>query len=146
MHYGFPGGLILKPEQYSTGLSPAGGLSDHDVAQVRLFYPPLSETSYVKLEPFASQTLNLAPAEQKNFTITPQETRDYTIQTFGRSDVLMVLFEDQNGTLTFVDGDDDSGSDLNAKISVRLQQGRKYVLRVRMYLEWATGQTAIMLW
>jgi hypothetical protein len=57
----------------------------------------------------------------------------------------MVLFEDQNGDLKYVDGDDDSGTDLNAKINVRLYQGRRYVLRIRLYSNFAAGEASVML-
>ncbi len=146
MHYGFPGGLIERPEQYRNGLTPAGGLSQLDLQQVRLFYPPLEESSYPQLKPFHSEVLSLAPAEQKNFTINPTATRDYTIQTFGQSDTVMVLFEDQSGDLKYVDGDDDSGTDLNATLNVRLYQGRRYVLRIRLYSNFSASETSVMLW
>ncbi|MCB0164826.1 MAG: hypothetical protein KDI79_11405 [Anaerolineae bacterium] len=145
MHYGFPAGLILQPEKYREGLHPELGLSDHDIEQVRRFYPPLEDT-YPELKLFRSYSLNLEPAEQKNFSVVPSETRDYTIQTFGRSDTVMVLFEDQNGDLKYVAGDDDSGTNRNAQINVRLYQGRRYILRVRLYLNYATGETVVMMW
>ena len=90
--------------------------------------------------------LSLAPAEQKNFTIEPQSTADYTIQTFGQSDTLLVLFEDIAGEMRYVDGDDDSGTNRNARLHVRLREGRRYVLRVRLYLNYASGDTAVMMW
>ena len=146
MHYGFPAGLIERPEQYRTGLRPELGLSDSDIEQVRRFYAPLEDKKNPQLEPFKVEILSLAPAEQKNFVIEPPDTREYTIQTFGRSDTLMVLFEDQNGDLKYVDGDDDSGTRLNARVNIRLYQGRRYLLRIRLYLNYATGDTAVMMW
>lgn len=146
MHYAFAAGLIDKPEQYRNGLNPAGGLSEHDIQQARFFYPPLDESSYPELKPFRSEVLTLAPAEQKNFVINPSATRDYTIQTFGKSDTVMVLFEDQSGELKYVDGDDDSGTDLNSQITVRLYQGKRYVLRIRLYFNSAASETSVMLW
>lgn len=146
MHYAFPSGLIERPEQYRNGLTPAGGLSTRDLQQARLFYPPLEEFSYPELKPFHSEVLSLSPAEQKNFVINPPATRDYTIQTFGQSDTVMVLFEDQNGDLKYVDGDDDSGTDLNATLNVRLYQGRRYVLRIRLYSNFSASETSVMLW
>jgi len=145
MSYAFPAGLIERPDQYRNGLTPAGGLSELDIRQTRLFYPPLEESSYAELKPFHSEVLSLAPAEQKNFVINPPATRDYTIQTFGQSDTVMVLFEDQNGDLKYVDGDDDSGTDLNATLKVRLYQGRRYVLRIRLYSNFSAGETSVML-
>ena len=96
--------------------------------------------------PFKLEFLALAPGEQKNFTIEPQSTAEYTIQTFGRSDTVMVLFEDVDGQLRYVTADDDSGTSLNAQINTRLQKGRRYVLRIRLYLNYASGDTAVMMW
>lgn len=146
MHYGFPAGLIRQPEQYRSGVRPAGGLSARDVAQAKVFYPPLDEAANPELKPFRSQTLTLAPAQQKNFSIQPTVTRNYTVQTFGGSDTVMVLFEDQNGDLRYVTGDDDSGTDRNARITARLVAGRRYVLRIRMYSSFDSGEIAVMMW
>lgn len=147
MHYGFPGGLIRSPERYQGGIRPDLGLSERDIEQVRIFYPPLNSGNlYPQLQPFRLEFLGLAPAEQKNFTIQPESTGDYTIQTFGKSDTVMVLFEDVNGDLRFVDGDDDSGTSLNAQIKTRMQRGRTYVLRIRLYSNYASGDTAVMWW
>ena len=146
MHYAFAAGLIEKPVEYHNGLKPAGGLSEQDVLQVRLFYPPLDDSSYTELKPFHSEILSLAPAEQKNFAINPSATRSYTIGTFGQADTVMVLFEDQSGDLKYVAGDDDSGTDLNSQINVRLYQGRRYVLRIRLYSNFAAGEASVMLW
>ena len=106
---------------------------------------PLDPASDTELRVGRSEPLALAPAEQKNFVIKPTATRRYTIQTIGQSDTVMVLFEDQNGDLKFVDGDDDSGTDLNSQIVVRLYQGRRYVLRIRLYSNLATGATSVVL-
>ncbi len=144
MHYSIEPGLIEKPEQYRNGVYPAGGLSNHDIQQVRLFYPPIQGTTYPELKPFLSQLLSMAPSEQMNFAITPPSTGDYTIQTFGKSDTVIVLFEDMSGDMKFVDGDDDSGTDTNALIKVRLYEGRRYVLRVRLLYK-SGSETSIML-
>ncbi|WP_071883964.1 matrixin family metalloprotease [Oscillatoria nigro-viridis] len=77
-HYAFAAGFIEKPVECQNGLNPAGGLSEQDVLQVRLFYPPLDDSSYTELKPFHSEILSLAPAEQKNFAIEPSATRTYS--------------------------------------------------------------------
>lgn len=146
MHYGFGAGLIQEPARFRDGLNPADGLSETDVEQVRKFYPPLDQRKYRKLKPFEIEDLDLQPAEQANFILEPSSNGMYEIQTFGQSDVVMVLFEEVDGELEFIAGDDDSGTDLNAKISVRLFQSRKYVLRIRMYLNWSSGKSAVMFW
>jgi hypothetical protein len=147
MHYSFPPGLILRPENYRReGIRPELGLSESDIEQVRKFYPPFSDKHHRRLEPFQPQTLDLQPGEQANFTIEAESTAEFTLQTFGRSDVVMVLFEEVDGELRYVDGDDDSGFGTNARIVARLRQGRRYVLRIRMYLNYASGKTVVMLW
>ncbi|MGE5756207.1 MAG: M12 family metallopeptidase [Planctomycetaceae bacterium] len=146
MHYAFAAGLIDKPEKYRNGLNPRGGLSDHDIEEVRFFYPPIDDSGHAELKAFRSESLSLAPAEQKNYVINPPATRDYAIQTFGQSDVVMVLFEDQNGNLKYVDGDDDSGTPRNSQLKVRLFQGKRYVLRIRLMAVSAAHETAVMLW
>ena len=69
----------------------------------------------------------------------------YEIRTFGASDTVIVLFED-DGELRYLAGDDDSGQAFNARLQVKLLKGRKYVLRVRLYHENRAGETAVMMW
>ena len=146
MHYGFGPGLIREPVQYRNGLRPTDGLTETDKEEVRKFYPPLDQRKYRKLRPFEVELLSLQPGEQADFVLATDRTDEYTIQTFGRSDVVMVLFEEIDGELEYVDGDDDSGTDLNAKLIIRLVKSRKYVLRIRMYLNYASGTSAVMFW
>ncbi|GJL82831.1 MAG: hypothetical protein DHS20C01_24650 [marine bacterium B5-7] len=146
MHYAFPPNLIVEPEEYRNGLRPALGLSARDIEQVKLFYPEINDALYPELKPLQSVTLQLQPAEQRDYLIKPPETRDYTIQTFGQSDTVMVLFEDQDGDHRYVDGDDDSGMNFNSQITERLYKGRRYILRIRLYSSYSTGETAVMLW
>lgn len=145
MQYAIRAGLIIRPEQFQNGLNPAPGLSDIDRTRVRLFYPEITQ-NLKELKRFKAEVLNLAPAEQANFVIKPEATRQYHIQTFGASDTVMVLFEDIDGTLEHFAADDDSGWNRNASLTVRLVHGRKYVLRIRLYLSQDSGGTAVMLW
>jgi hypothetical protein len=146
MHYAFRAGLIVEPPEYQNGLYPEAGLSATDRAQVRLFYPPLDSPVYPEMRPFESHTLSLAPGQQKNFSVLPTVTRNYDFRTFGASDTVMVLFEEFNGELRYVTGDDDSGTALNASFRVWLTKGRKYVLRIRLYYQFSSGDTAVMMW
>jgi Astacin (Peptidase family M12A) len=98
------------------------------------------------LTPFQSVPLSLRPAEQADFVIEPPASRRYQIGTFGTADMLIVLFEEVGGQLRYVSGDDDSGTDLNARLSLKLFRGRRYVLRVRLYWAGASGETAVMYW
>ena len=67
-----------------------------------------------ELRPFQSVALTIGAGGQSNFVIRPDATRNYEIRTFGASDTVIVLFEDDNGELRYLAGDDDSGEDLNA--------------------------------
>ena len=145
MHYPFGAGLIKEPTKYQNGLYPKPGLSQKDIAQAEFFYPPL-KPAFPELKPLESQFLSIGVGEQKNFTINPTASRYYNFRTFGESDAVVVLFEKNNGELQYVKGDDDSGTGLNASFRVRLTKGRKYVLRIRLYYNFSSGDTAVMMW
>lgn len=147
MHYPFEPGLIKTPEQYYTaGLFPQPGLSERDITWVKSFYPPLEPDKYPLLKPFQSVALEISAGEQLDFVIEPNVTRYYDIRTFGVSDTVMVLFEDDNGNLRYLTADDDSGEDYNARIRIRMLKGRHYVLRIRLYYSDRTGETVVMMW
>jgi hypothetical protein len=145
MEYWFPAGLIKEPAEYTAGLRPAGGLSEVDKEWVRRWFPSLRPT-VPTLQPFVSVPLTLGPGEQADFEVRPSASRDYQLGTFGNADTVMVLFEDVDGELRYLEGDDDSGTDRNAHITAKLFQGRRYVVRVRLYWAGDSGQTAVMLW
>jgi len=145
MHYPFGRGLIKKPEPYADGLQPAGGLSAKDKAWGKSLYPPV-QMAEEKLKPSQSVLLNISAGGQRHFTITPEETRYYQFQTFGTSDTVMILFEDENGQLRYRTGADDSGQDINAFFRIKLIKGRRYVLRIRLYYSDRPGETAVMMW
>jgi hypothetical protein len=146
MHYSFAAGLINKPPKFRAGLNPAGGLSERDKEWVKKFYPPLADTDYTLLKPFMSVPLSISPGQQVNFMVVPSATRYYDIQTFGISDTIMVLFEDNNGNPRYLTADDDSGQDRNASLHVKLIKDRKYILRIRLYYSQQAGESAVMMW
>ncbi len=146
MEYAFPAGLIKQPEQYRNGLFPPGGLSPVDTEFVRTWYPPTAAAQPPVLLPFQSTALDLVAGGQADFTLTPPGSRAYEIGVFGASDTVVVLFEEVDGELRYVAGDDDGGEDRNARLKVKLFEGRRYVIRVRLYYAWASGQIAIMYW
>jgi len=145
MHYPFEAGMIQEPAEYRNGLNPAPGLSEKDIAQVQIFYPPL-RAGLPQLRPLEPQRLSLEPAEQANFGIVPESSRQYSFRTFGSSDTVMVLFEDDGGELRYISGDDDGGTDENASLRVRLLKDRSYVVRIRLYYRYASGDTLLMMW
>ena len=146
MEYAFRAGLIIEPADYRGGVRPPGTISALDMQYVLSWYPPAESAVPPTLTPFQAVPLSLKPAEQVDFTLSPPGTRRYSLGTFGASDTVMVLFEDVGGELRYVAGDDDSGQDRNSLIRAKLFQGRRYVLRVRLYYTWASGQTAVMYW
>jgi hypothetical protein len=146
MEYPFPPGLILRPEEYhQRGIPDPLVISKQDKKYVKRWYPPLDDKP-TELHPFQSVELTLAAGEQADFGIVPAETRMYEIGTLGDSDVVMVLFEEVDGDLRYFTAEDDSGADSNARLKVRLFEGRRYVLRTRLYSAWGPGKAALMLW
>jgi hypothetical protein len=147
MHYSFRAGLIVHPPEFKDQpLVPAPGLSETDIAEIRRLYPGIEPTPSPALQPFASVAIEIAAGQQLDLAITPPMTRDYTISTFGELDTVMVLFEMIDGQPHYVVGDDDSGTDRNARITRRLVRGREYRLRTRLYYANQRGQGAIMMW
>ncbi|NMR19443.1 M12 family metallopeptidase [Cellulomonas fimi] len=146
MEYDFPAGLVRTPEKYRTeGIHPPGTLSALDSQFAATWYPPLAPT-LPSLEPFASVPERLEPGEQVDFEILPDATRRRTFSTSGASDTVMVLFEEVDGELRYVIGDDDSGEDRNSRFRAKLFRGRRYVLRVRLYYAGESGAFAVMYW
>lgn len=147
MHYDFKAGLIVVPERFKTEpLNPDPGLSPVDIEEVIKFYPGEVEIELLELKPFLSHMVNIKAGEQLDFVIKPGVSREYTIQTFGRMDTVIVLFEEVNGEPVLIAGDDDSGTDFNSQIKMRLLPNRTYYLRLRLYYADASGQGAVMMW
>jgi hypothetical protein len=146
MEYAFPPGLITEPAEYRAGIDPPGTQSEIDKHWARKWYPDEGIAVPQTLTPFQSVALSLKPAEQADFTIAPPASRRYRIGTFGAADTVIVLFEQVNGQLRYLGGDDDSGTDRNARLSLKLFRGRRYVLKVRLYWAGHSGMTAVMYW
>lgn len=147
MEYPFKAGMIVEPEIYRTQpLIPAGGLSARDRSWIAEVYPPIDGADLLHLEPFVSTRLTLAAGAQFNAVFTPEETRNYTIETFGATDMVLVLFEEIDSKPHFLAGDDDSGADRNARIRVRLRKGQRYHVRARLYFAWDSGASALMVY
>jgi len=145
MEYPFPAGLIREPQAYQQGIKGPDGISELDTEWMRKWYPG-DQPAPKALQPFQSVQLALAPQQQVDFAISPPSARTYEIATFGGSDTVAVLFEQVQGNLRYVAGDDDGGEDRNAHLSLKLFQGREYVLRVRLYWPGESGQLAVMYW
>ncbi|MFV2060933.1 MAG: M12 family metallopeptidase [Gammaproteobacteria bacterium] len=146
MHYQFEAGLIKVPVEYQTKpLIPQAGLSEVDIETVRKLYPP-QEEQFSELKAFESQRFTITPGEQVDYTINPTSSRKYTLQTFGKVDTVMVLFELRDGVQDYIDGNDDSGQDINAKIVAYLHRGREYIIRTRLYYSEEQGCGSVMIY
>lgn len=146
MHYPFEAGLILEPAEFRNGINPAGGLSAKDKEFVKKFYPPIPTSDYVELKVANSQPINIKPGDQKNFIFKPTRSKKYTISTFGTMDTVMVMLEKTGTEEIYLGGDDDSGTDTNARIIARLNKGRIYLIRIRLYYAEAEGEGSVMIY
>ena len=146
MHYPFGAGLIIAPAPFKNGILPKGGLSEKDITFVKKFYPALHANDYTVLKVSESANLGIKAGEQKNFTFKPTRSRKYNIETFGTMDTVMVLYEKTSGEDVYLAGDDDSGTDANSKITLRLIKGREYIIRVRLFYADSEGGGSIMVY
>lgn len=147
MEYEFGPGLIIEPAAYRNGLHPKGGLSKADKTWVVESYPGARPKEVTpSLEVGLSQRLAIKAGQTRVFNFTPKRTRTYRIGTFGTSDTVMVLFEATPNGNVQIAGNDDSGTDLNARIDMRLVSGRRYQVGVRLYYAEMAAETAIMVW
>ncbi|WP_395298144.1 hypothetical protein ACF9IK_35345 [Kitasatospora hibisci] len=146
MEYPISPGWIRRPKQLRLqGIPEPLSLSATDKEDVLAWYPALVAQPRL-LKPRESVQLPTGVGDQVDFAISPTETRKYSIGTFGDADVLMALFERVNGELRYVTAEDDSGEDRNARLDVKLFQGRNYLLRARIYSAWGAGEAALMHW
>lgn len=148
MEYAFAPGLIAEPAKYTTtGLHPAGGLSQLDIAWVRVAYPKdPATTSLPQLQTGLSQLLQLDRGQTRVFEFVAPRTRTFNVGTFGTSDTVVVLFEVTPQGNVQIGGDDDSGVDRNALIKMRLTKGRTYQIGIRLYYADAQAETSVMVW
>jgi hypothetical protein len=147
MEYEFGPGLIIEPAAYRKGLTPKGGLSSADQSWIVESYPGAKPKETIPtLEVGLSQKLAIKAGQTRVFNFTPKRTRTYRIGTFGTSDTVMVLFEVTPSGNVQVAGNDDSGTDLNARIDMRLIIGRRYQIGIRLYYADMASETSIMVW
>jgi hypothetical protein len=143
MSYGFGAGLIESPAEYRNGLNPKPGLTKIDIETAKTFYPPIlpkEEEQYPSLDLNRVVTLNFPQGSQKNYIIRPEEKGRFRMSTFGAIDSLLVLSEyNTDGSVRFIEADDDSGFSTNASIDADLRRGRRYLLQVRLVTKEGDG-------
>ncbi|MFT5125535.1 MAG: tyrosinase [Verrucomicrobiales bacterium] len=82
-----------------------------------------------------------AAGEVDLYSFVVSQTGDFVVETTGASDTFMDLFGPNNASLQ-VTRDDDSGADLNARITSRLSPGM-YTVRLHLFDATRTGAYAI---
>jgi hypothetical protein len=147
MHYQFLAGLIDHPTKYQTSpLIPHGGFSPADKAWALTFYPPQDKTLFPTLVPHRSQLVAAAHPGQADYLIEPDETRKYDLRLFGNADAILLLYQLDDDAEHYLSGDDDTGKDSNAALNVRLEAGKRYLLRVKIHYSPASEPLSLMMW
>lgn len=147
MQYPFEAGLILQPEKFQDGLFPPGTLSPLDIVWVHDTYPAVSQIAMSTLIPSQSVAIAAQKEQQQDFYFIPTETRYYDLQTFGKTDNVMVLFEQgKNKELTYLTADDNTSIDQGSKLRIKLFRGKEYVIKVRMIFKQDEEKASIMIW
>ena len=148
MHYWFEPKLVDAPEPYaSNGIFPENGLSPDDKAWIKVLYPALGPSDYREISANRSEMLEVLSGGQANFVFEPELSRNYNCQVFGESDCIVTVFEElQDGSIEYRGGDDDSGEDRNALVSLRLLRGHRYIIRVMLNFDSSGGMASLMVY
>ena len=146
MHYPFEAGLIKKPVKYKNGLQPPGGLSALDKKTALAFYPGKNPNKDIVVKEMESYPIDLKNSQQQNFIFKPELNKYYTIQTMGKLDTVMVLSEQLPAKkLLYLSGDDNSGTDKNALIRIKLFRGKTYTINLKVYFKKAGAKASLMI-
>ncbi len=130
--------MIDEPVMFRGGLTPEPGLSLQDIEWGKRLYPGVAGEEQLKVG-IMSQ-VQLLEGEQAWYTFKPQQSADYRFRTFGDNDTVLALFEGEK----FLAGDDDSGEDKNAEITVNVQMGDTVSLRLRMFWSDGNGEVTVV--
>ncbi len=145
MHYPFEAGLIKKPVEYANGIEPAGGLSVQDIKYALTFYPAANPNKDILVTEGVTYDIPVKSSEQQNYIFKPAISKYYKIQTLGKLDTVMVLSEQMAGKkLQYLSGDDNSGTDNNAMIRIKLFRGKTYTIKLKVYFKSAKGKTSLL--
>ena len=108
-------------------------------------YLPEPVTMADRLRPFEPYRLLAQAGDDVELRLDVPHAREYSIQIFGDRGAAMTLYEEVEGELVHY-ADDERSTDLNAGLRVRLEQDRRYVLRLRICFGDASRDEAVMLW
>jgi hypothetical protein len=132
MHYPFEPGLIKRPQPYDVqGVDENIELSANDIDWALRWYPPLPDAAPITALQVAR--LSRGGGTQRDFLFQPEATREYQVQTLGTADCKIVIFEERDGEPRHFAAEDDSGMAANATIRVKMIEGRRYLVRVRVH-------------
>lgn len=144
MEYEFGPGLIIKPQAYASGIFPPGIISANDIQGVKNLYPNTAAGN-IRLAANKSAAITASSGQQNDYVFKAPATRKYSFQTVGTLDTVMVLWEKGTKENHYLAGDDDSGTDNNAKITLPLIKGRDYILNVRVLYAPTTNAGSVMI-
>lgn len=128
MHYSFPGSWLNEEwrAKFPNGIQPEPGISDTDIRLIKTWYPPVSSANVLNL---GSNNISITKAgDTAVCEFTPTSSGDFTFTTSGRADTVMVIEADGQKRV-----DDDSGYARNAKITMKLTEGVKASVLLRLY-------------
>lgn len=131
MEYEFEAGLILKPVKYKNGIYPPGILSANDIKGIKKIYPKIKASAVKKVDHKSTVSINVTSGNQSDFLFVAPESKTYTFETKGDLDTVMVIHEKGEKENYYLAGDDDSGVEKNAKITLPLIKGKKYLVNIR---------------
>ena len=93
----------------------------------------------------SSYNIDVKNCEQQNYIFSPAASKKYNIQTVGNLDTVLVVTEKSGDKQKYVAGDDNSGTDNNALVSVSLQKGKTYLIKVKVYYKKKNEKAALMI-
>lgn len=131
MEYQFNPGLVINPKPYDQGIFPPGILSANDIQGVISLYPVVGQAN-AAIQSNQPLAITADSGAQQDFEFVPQVTRKYTFETQGNLDTVMVVWEKDGSEKHYLTGDDDTGTDANAKITLPLVQGRTYLVNIKV--------------
>ena len=132
--YSFGPGLLESPAECIIGLDPKDGSAKTDIAMAKSFYPPIVHEEDNQCPSLVlNRVVALKSPEgsyQNYFVIQPEQNGRYRMRAFGAIDSLLVLSEyNTDGSVRFIEADDDIGFLTDASIDADLKRGRKYLLQ-----------------
>ena len=116
-----------------------------DVKFAVTFYPATNPNKDIVITEGVASDIPVKSSEQQNYIFKPTVTKYYTLQTNGKLDTVMVLSEKLAGNqLQYLSGDDNSGTDNNALIRIKLFRGKTYVIKLKVYYKPLKGKTSLL--